>query len=165
MTSLSPLLDAGPAIQLHVAGAVTALLLGPVALYRKRRDRLHKILGYTWILAMTLTAISSFWIHSLRLIGPFGPIHLLSIWALISLAQGLSAAIRGQIARHQATMRSLYLYAIGAAGIFTLLPGRIVPRMLFGDDSQMGLWLIAGLVALGLAGMARGRLRKSPRNA
>ena len=28
---------------------------------------------------------SSFWIHQIRLVGPFSPIHLLSIFALVML--------------------------------------------------------------------------------
>lgn len=163
MTSLSPLLDAAPVTQLHAAAAFSALMLGPFALWRRRRDRLHKALGYVWIILMALTATSSFWIHSMPLIGPFGPIHLLSIWTLLALALGLAAAIRGEIARHRGFMRSLYLVGLGGAGVFTLLPGRVLHRALFGEDTPAALFLVFALAALALAMALRGRLRETRR--
>ena len=68
-----------------LAAALVAHFLGPFALDRARRDRLHKVLGYTWVLAMAITALSSFFIHSFPVIGPFSPIHLLALFALWSL--------------------------------------------------------------------------------
>lgn len=41
-----PLFNASLQIQLHVTAALVFILLGPFALYRTRRDRLHKTLGY-----------------------------------------------------------------------------------------------------------------------
>jgi uncharacterized membrane protein len=32
---------------------------------------------------MAVVAASSFWIHQMRLVGPFSPIHLLSIFTLV----------------------------------------------------------------------------------
>jgi len=43
----------------------------------RRRDFWHKALGYGFVVAMALTACSAAFIYSLRLIGPFSPIHLL----------------------------------------------------------------------------------------
>jgi uncharacterized membrane protein len=146
MTSLAPILQASPAIQIHVAAAVLALLLGPLALYRQRRDRLHRVVGYVWIIAMMLTALSSFWVHSMPLIGPFGPIHALSLWTLFALVRGLRAAIRGDIAVHRGTMRGIYHFGLAAAALFTLLPGRIMHRVLFGADSKAGLVALAALL-------------------
>ena len=47
-------------IQFHILCAVYALLIGPVAIFRPRRDRLHRWLGYSWVVALALTALSSF---------------------------------------------------------------------------------------------------------
>ena len=38
-----------------------------------------------WWPLIALIAISSFWIHGYRMIGPFSPIHLLSIFTLAML--------------------------------------------------------------------------------
>lgn len=147
--TLQPLLDADPTIQLHVLAASAALLLGPLALYRKRRDRVHKITGYVWVLAMGMVALSSFWIHTFPMIGPFSPIHLLAIFALWSLYEGMRHVFAGRIREHQEVMRSLYWHGLLLAGAFNFLPGRVMNRMIFGDMPQLGYVVLA----LGLAGI------------
>ena len=37
---------------------------------------------------MAVVAVSSFWIHQIRLVGPWSPIHLLSIFTLVMLPLG-----------------------------------------------------------------------------
>ncbi len=137
---LTPILSAAPAVQIHLMAAVMALLLGPFAIYRQRRDRLHKGLGYTWVLVMTVTAGSGLFIETALWprLGPFGPIHLLSLWALYTLWRGVQAARRRDLATHQMEMRSLYWQALGIAGLFTLLPGRLLNRALFPDLPELG---------------------------
>ena len=148
--SLQPLLEAAPVIQLHVAAACVALGVGPLAIYRKRRDFWHKVAGYGWVLAMGITALSSFWIHSFPLIGPFSPIHLLAIFALWSLYEGLRHVFAGRIRQHQNAMLGLYWNGLILAGLFNFLPGRVINRMVFGQASDLG-YIILGL---GLAGIA-----------
>lgn len=165
--TLQPLLDASPVIQFHVASASIALLLGPLALYRKRRDRLHKITGYIWVLAMGITALSSFGIHSFALIGPFSPIHLLAILALWSLFEGMRHVFAGRIREHQAVMRGLYMNGLLVAGMFNFLPGRVTNRMIFGDASHLGYVVMAlGLSAIAMSAVRRRRalmaLRETP---
>lgn len=151
MTTLAPLLDAPLDVQVHVAAAAVAVLLGPVVLLRPRRDGLHRALGRVWIGAMAVLALSSFALESRwALIGPFGPIHLLSVLALVSLVQGLRAAMQRRIVAHRAIMQSLYVWALGVTGVFTLLPGRTMHHVVFGADNPAGF----GLVALGAAVVA-----------
>ena len=164
--SLEPLLSASPQIQLHVASASLALISGPFALCRKRRDRIHKTLGYTFILAMLTAIFSSFFILSIRIIGPFSPIHLLSVLATITLWQGYRHIRSGRIAQHAATMRGLYLQALGIAFLFTFLPGRLMNQLLFPSAPELGAWLMIGLglpllVALISAGWIRKRFSSS----
>ena len=40
---------------------------------------------------MAAVAISSFWIHEIRLVGPFSPIHLLSIFTPVMLVLAVVA--------------------------------------------------------------------------
>ena len=157
MTTLAPLLDASPVIQTHAAAALVALVLGPLVLFRRRRDRLHKAGGYIWIVAMAVAAVSSFWIHTLPMIGPFGPIHLLSVLTLVALTVGLRAAVTRRIEAHRCTMQALYFWSLGVAGTFTLLPGRIMHRVLFPDDSLPGFAFLA-LLALTIWALLRWRV-------
>ncbi len=163
MSPLAPLLEAPLLIQIHAKTAILAVALGPLALFRQRRDRWHRLTGYVWTGAMAVTALSSFGIHGLRLIGPFGPIHALSVLTLVSLVFGVRAAIRGDIVAHRQTMRSLYLFALVLAGIFTLLPGRLMNRVLAGGSGEAGWLPVIGLLgglALGLVALRRGGERR-----
>ena len=163
--SFAPLLSAPPAVQIHVAAALLALAIGPLAIFRRRRDRLHKIAGYTWVSAMGATALSGLAIESqvLTLHGRWGAIHLLSVGALMSLAIGLRHVFAGRIRAHAETMRSLYWQALGIAGLLTLLPGRTMNRMLF-DAPWLGIVAI-GLGAIGLILLARRSKRVVPQAA
>ncbi len=142
-----PLLDASLQIQLHVATAVISIFLGPFVLFRKRRDRLHKMLGYIWICAMAITSVSSMFIFNLRMFGLFSPIHLLSLLTIGSLIAGVGFAIRGRVSAHRKTMQSLYFWSLGVAGLFTFTPGRILSKVFFSGHELAGF-----LALLALAG-------------
>ncbi|OAN82776.1 hypothetical protein A8B78_07910 [Jannaschia sp. EhC01] len=148
--TLDPIVTAPLAVQVHVVAATIAILIGPVALYRARRDMLHRLVGRTWVVAMATLAISAIFIPAavLPLLGPFGPIHVFVIWTLFSLMRGMQAIFRRDIAAHQAEMRALYWQALGITGVLTLLPGRRLNAVLFGDAEMMGLWVMLAL-ALG----------------
>lgn len=143
--SLAPLLEMPVVLILHVLAALVALILGPVALYRPRRDRVHKRIGYAWVTAMATVAVSSFWLDAqiLPLVAGFGPIHVLSVVTLVSLGWALRAIRRRHVQVHQQIMRQLYWWAIGVTGLLTLLPGRDLNRMLFADRQQAALIFMA----------------------
>ncbi len=149
MTSLEPLLNAPLHIQLHVAGALPALLLAPVVLWRRRRDRLHKIAGYVWVVAMALTAISSFWISGFGIIGPFSPIHLLSILTLTGLFFGIRAAIAGRHGIHRKTMTNIS-WGLLTAGVLNFLPGRMTNRILLDGAGWEGFAMVVVAVGVGI---------------
>jgi uncharacterized membrane protein len=82
---------------------------------------------------MAFVAVSSFWIHQIRLFGPWSPIHLLSIFTPIMLVVGVMAARGHNVRRHKITMVSIFAGALVVAGLFTLAPGRIMLTVIFGD--------------------------------
>jgi len=151
--SLDPILSAPLVIQLHVLSALPALLAGPVALFRRRRDRLHKTAGYLWVVAMVVLSVTGLFIpsHGLAIIGPFGPIHLLCLVALYGVTQGVRHARAGRIAAHRQSMQAVWFGAMGIAGLFTLMPGRIMNRVLFEALPEIGyLAVVSGGVGLAL---------------
>ena len=154
--SIAPLLQADPVIQIHVATASLALVLGPFALYLRKRGRLHKTLGYVWVLAMGITAMSSFGIHSFAVIGPFSPIHLLAVFALWSIYEAMRHVFAGRIHLHQIVMRNLYWRGVIIAGLFNFLPGRLINRMVFEDARALGYVVIA----LGIGALVATALRQ-----
>lgn len=92
----------------------------------------HRVMGYAWAALMLVIAISSFWIQQIRLIGPFSPIHILSIIVLITVPLAVWHAHRHYVAKHRRVMISLYVFALIGAGVFTLLSGRIMHAVVFG---------------------------------
>ncbi|MFB9149301.1 DUF2306 domain-containing protein [Roseovarius ramblicola] len=162
MTSFDPLFNAPPAIQVHVAAAMLAVVLTPVALWRRRRDRLHRVAGYAWVLGMAVAALSSFAITEFGVVGPFSPIHALSVATLAGLVVGVRAAIRGDVRGHRASMTQLSL-ALAVAGMFTLAPGRIAHRMVMDGTGWAGFAVVAFLAAAGLVLIRRWRRGRGAR--
>jgi uncharacterized membrane protein len=130
--SLTPLLNAAPVVQIHAFVALAAFVLGLVQLAAPKGTIPHRTVGWTWVVLMTLIAVSSFWIHGFRIIGPFSPIHLLSIFTLAMLPLAVWHARRHRVERHRKAMTSIFVGAMVIAGLFTLLPGRIMHDVVFG---------------------------------
>ena len=129
---LAPLLDAQPAIPAHALTAMAAFVLGFIQLAAPKGTLPHRTLGWIWVLLMIAVALSSFWIHTIRLWGPWSPIHLLSIFTLTMLPLGVWYAHRHRVVDHRRVMIGLFSGALVIAGVFTLLPGRIMHTVVFG---------------------------------
>jgi uncharacterized membrane protein len=131
--SLAPLLDAAPAIPLHAFAATGAFALALVQFAAPKGTLPHRTLGWIWVSLMVIVAGSSFWIHQIRLLGPWSPIHLLSIFTLVMLSLAVWKAHSHQVRAHRHIMIYLFLGALVVAGLFTLLPGRIMHKVVFGS--------------------------------
>jgi uncharacterized membrane protein len=147
--NLAPLLQAEPLVQIHTLSAFAALLLGPVSLYGGKGPW-HRRIGYLWFLMMGATALSSFGLFGLRLIGPFSPIHLLSVATLATLLRAWLYVKNGRIAAHKRAMTMLYWYGLVTAGLFNFLPGRLINHMVLPKAADWGI----ALIAMGLLGLA-----------
>jgi uncharacterized membrane protein len=132
--TLAPLLNAAPAIPLHAFAAMAAFALGLVQFAAPKGTLPHRTVGWTWVALMATVALSSFWIHQMRMVGPFGPIHLLSIFVLIMLPLAVWKAHRHQVGTHRRIMTYTFLGALVIAGLFTLMPGRIMNAVVFGPS-------------------------------
>ena len=128
--NLTPLFLAPFAIQLHAFIALALIPLTLLIFAIRRGSPLHKVLGWTWVSGMCGVAISSFWVHEIRLAGPFSPIHLLSVVAVTTIIWAIIAIRRRNVAQHRRAMLWLVWGALTGAGVFTLLPGRIMHDVL-----------------------------------
>ncbi len=131
--NFAPLLDAAPAIPVHAFAAMGAFALGIVQFAAPKGTLPHRTLGWIWVGLMLSVALSSFWIHQIRLVGLWSPIHLLSIFTLITVPLGVWRAHRHQVADHRRIMILIFSGALVIAGLFTLLPGRIMHAVVFGQ--------------------------------
>ena len=130
--TLAPLLAATSAIQVHAFAAMTAFALGIVQLAAPKGTLPHRTLGWIWVVLMLAVSVSAFFIHQLRLWGPWSPIHLLAIFTLVMLPVGVLAAHRHNVKKHRGTMIGIFVGALVIAGIFTFVPGRIMYAVAFG---------------------------------
>src|SRR5580704_8265966 len=110
--SLAPLLDAAPVIQVHAFAAMSAFGLGVIQLAAPKGTLPHRTIGWVWVVLMLTIAVSSFFIHAIRLWGPFSPIHLLSIFTLVTLPLAVLRAHRHQVERHRNAMLGLFFGAL-----------------------------------------------------
>ncbi|PSJ65820.1 DUF2306 domain-containing protein [Kumtagia ephedrae] len=130
--SLEPLLAESAPIPGHALAALAALVLGAAQFALPKGTVRHRMVGFIWAGLMLFVAASGFWIHEIRLIGPWSPIHLLSVLVLMTVPLAVWHAHRHRVDRHRKAMISLYLLALVGAGLFTLLPGRVMHQVVFG---------------------------------
>jgi len=126
------LLEQASPIPHHALAAFAAVIIGAIQLWMRKGGRVHRIMGYIWVALMAIVALSSFFIHEIRLIGAFSPIHLLSIFTLWSLYMAIRTAKDRRINAHRRWMQNLYVMALLITAAFTFLPGRTMHMVLFG---------------------------------
>jgi uncharacterized membrane protein len=131
--TFAPLLNAAPAIQLHAFAAMAAFALGIVQLAAPKGTLPHRTVGWIWVALMVVVSVTAFWIHEIRLWGPWSPIHLLAIFTLVMLPLAVLHARRHAVARHRNAMIGIFTGALLVAGLFTFVPGRIMHAVMFGN--------------------------------
>ncbi len=109
---LAPLLQASPAIQVHVAAAVLAILLGAYQFLARKGSVPHRVIGWIWVVLLGSICISSFFIPGSIFIGPVSVFHALSVYTLWSLYRGTKAARQHAVADHKSYMVWIYSLSI-----------------------------------------------------
>ncbi|MBP8150102.1 MAG: DUF2306 domain-containing protein [Limnohabitans sp.] len=128
-----------PTIAVHMSLALTAVAIGPVALWARmgvtKRPQLHRAFGYAWVTCMLGAALTGVFIRDFKLpnIGGYTPIHLLIPLTLFTLFKAFRFLAQGNIVGHRKSMQGLYIGACMIAGLFTLLPGRYLGDLVWGQ--------------------------------
>ena len=159
--TLEPLLTAPLAIQFHVATVLPAAVLGAVLLARPKGTPAHRLIGKVWLILMVVSAASTFFIHTIDVFMGFSPIHLLSVYVIVGSGGAIAAARRGDITAHRRQVAGLYFGGIVVAGIFTLLPDRLMNAVVFSGAGSLGGGLAAGLLCLAFVSAGALALRQS----
>ena len=164
--NIEPFINAGLVIQIHMISALLALILGIIIFWRKKGTTSHKLYGKLWVCLMVIVALSSFFINELRTFGPFSAIHILSVISLVSLIQAIYTIRKGNIRRHQIIMQGLFYGGLVGAGIFTLMPGRILNRIFFGKPefyltTQSNAWIFPTIIAITIGAYIFWRMRRA----
>ena len=126
-----------PLIAVHMTAALTAIALGPVALWARKgatqRLKLHRAFGYAWVTLMLATAVSAIFIRDYALpnIVGYTPLHIFVPVTFYFLFRAFQCLAQGNIAGHRKAMQRLYIAACLVAGVFTLLPNRYLGNLVF----------------------------------
>jgi uncharacterized membrane protein len=113
---------------IHLAAVVPAVVIGVAQLASAKGTPRHRFLGWIWVLAMAVVAISSLWIMELRKGAGYSVIHLLSAWVLFCLIAAIWSIRRGNVRRHKYFMVGVML-GLAGAGIGALMPGRFLAQL------------------------------------
>jgi len=117
-----------PAIAVHVAAAVAALGLGAAVFMNRKGTGQHRWMGRAWAFLMLVVAGSTWWIRG---DGHFSWIHGLSVFVLLAVPLAVYLAMRGKVSAHRKIMKNVYIGGLIVAGAFTLLPQRLLGKMLW----------------------------------
>jgi len=123
----------GPAptiVWVHLSVIVIVAGLTPILLLRRRGDRLHRVLGWTWCIAMFASALISLGIRHIGH-GRLSGIHALS-FLYILLVPLLMYAARSHRLRTHRTVVVAALVILLAAGAATFVPPRYLGTWMFG---------------------------------
>lgn len=135
-------------VAIHAIAASGVVLLGPIQILRRTKDRKHRFIGRSWVILMYFVCVSGMFIYSLT--GSFTMFHALAIWTFISTTCGVIAIRRGMVRRHVGLMVGSYLGAVTAGVFAAIVPGRDIPRLAVSDPGL--LWsLVAAVIALATA--------------
>ena len=133
--NLDPVWTTTLPIQIHLATVLPAFAIGTFQIFVSQKGApIHRALGYVYLTLMSITAISTLFIHEVNPSGPFGFsfIHLfvpLTIWGVYNAIAG---ARTHNIPRHRGAMIGLYIGGLLIAGGLTFLPGRLMHQIFFG---------------------------------
>jgi uncharacterized membrane protein len=86
----------------------------------------HRPIGWIWVALMVALSGSAFLILEVRLWGQWSPIQPLAIFTLTALPLAVWHAHNHAVRKHRDATVSLFIGALGIAGVFRLLPGRII---------------------------------------
>lgn len=139
MDKLLQLPSQHPLVALHLVTALLALVVGALLLTGRKGNLGHRVLGWTFVVMLGTATITSAFMrdHGLPNLAGFTPIHLLTVVTAVFLPLGVWRARRGDVAGHRRLMTWLFTGACVLAGLFTLLPGRLLGDLLW--QQEMGL--------------------------
>lgn len=118
-------------IWFHIVTIIIALSLTPIMLLRFRGDRLHRTLGYIWLVSMVSTALVSFTMRSINQ-GAFSFIHILSVVTLYVCYKLVRNARAHDPIGHRREVRGIVMGALMIAGFFTFQFDRLMGRWFMG---------------------------------
>jgi len=133
--NLDPVWTTTLPVKIHLATVLPAFAIGTYQIFVSHKGApLHRALGYLYLTLMSITAVTTLFIHQVNPDGPFGFsfIHLFVPLTLFGVVGAISGARTHNIARHRRSMIGLYVGGLLIAGGLTFLPGRLMHEIFLG---------------------------------
>jgi len=133
--NLDPVWTTTLPVKIHLATVLPAFAIGTYQIFVSHKGApLHRALGYLYLTLMSITAVTTLFIHQVNPGGPFGFsfIHLFVPLTLFGVVGAISGARTHNIARHRRSMIGLYVGGLLIAGGLTFLPGRLMHEIFLG---------------------------------
>ncbi len=118
-----------PILLTHVLAASVSVALGAWQLLATKRTVRHRLVGYMWMSAMAITALSSFFLRGhlgIEALGGYSLIHGLSLWVLFSIVMAIRSAMHHRIAAHRKWVTGSYVGLVIAGVAAMAVPGRVL---------------------------------------
>ncbi len=129
---------------IHLLTAILAMIFGTIVILRRKGTRIHKQLGYAYVISMLIMLVTSLMIY--RLFGGFGIFHAFSIVALITLAGGIIPAMRRKSANWIAFHFSFMYWSI--IGLYAAFVSEALTRI--PETPFFGMLGVATFMVIGL---------------
>lgn len=132
-------------IAIHALAASGVVLLAPVQIIRRTKDRRHRWIGRSWVILMYLVCVSGMFIYTLS--GSFTVFHALAILTFATTTIGVIAIRRGDIRRHIGMMVGSWLGALTAGTFAAIIPSREIPQLAVVDPTLLWSAVAAIIIA------------------
>lgn len=133
-------------IAIHALAASGVVLLAPIQIIRRTKDRRHRWIGRSWVILMYLVCVSGMFIYTLS--GSFTVFHALAIFTFGTTTVGVISIRRGNIHRHIGMMVGSWLGAVAAGTFAALIPSRDIPQLAVADPGLLWGAVAAIVVAV-----------------
>ncbi|PCC45270.1 hypothetical protein CIK64_17045 [Brevibacterium aurantiacum] len=131
-------------IAIHALAASGVVLLAPVQLIRRTKDRKHRWIGRSWVILMYFVCISGMFIYTLS--GSFTVFHALAIFTFATTTIGVISIRLGKVRRHVSMMVGSWLGALAAGTFAAIIPSRDIPQLAVAEPGL--LWGAVALVVI-----------------
>lgn len=117
---------------IHIALALSAILLGAFMMMSRKGKAFHRVAGWIWSALVMSIALSSLFMPSATTGGRWSPLHIGSLWVIVFLPMAVIYARRHRVASHRALMKLIFYGTLLVTFALTFLPGRFMAQIFFG---------------------------------
>jgi len=131
---LAPILALPMPIKLHLATVLPAFAIGTYLIFVSAKGTPHhRALGYIYLTLMTITAVTTLFIHEVNPSGFMGLsfVHLFIPLTIYGVVMAIVGARTHNVRRHRNSMIALYLGGFVVAGGTAFGPGRMLNQVFF----------------------------------